>query len=152
MCFLPNPFCPKIRSKVLGEFCSWIEIPMDEVMCLLKLWWVGRLHPWRHHYYVYKQLMLENGFMHIHRNLWAPKGKCIQYLNKVDNVESWVRSIYLWRKGESMFVCFVCHIEISQTMVPLVTTLVPLESRQWVGAMELVFIMFWLVVKKLLQI
>ncbi len=33
----------------------------------------------------------------------------------------------------SLLICFDCHVEISQTTVPLAMLLVPLESTQWVG-------------------
>jgi hypothetical protein len=36
------------------------------------------------------------------------------------------------RKVVCLFLSFVCHIEISQTMVPLPTLLVLLESPWWV--------------------
>jgi hypothetical protein len=33
----------------------------------------------------------------------------------------------------SLVICIVCHVEISQTTVPLAMLLVPLESTQWMG-------------------
>jgi hypothetical protein len=56
-------------------------------------------------------------------------------------------NIYLWKK----VVWFVCHIEISQTMVCLVMLLVSLEIFQWIKVYQIGFIMFQLIVKKSLK-
>jgi len=48
-------------------------------------------------------------------------------------------------------VCFVCHGEISQTMRPLVTCLVPLESPRQGGVHGLCFVAFGPTVGKLLN-
>jgi hypothetical protein len=63
--------------------------------------------------------------------------------------------IYLWSELVSYFVClfcFVCHVEISQIMGPLVGLLVPLESPWWVEVHWVGFIIFPLTVGKLLNI
>jgi hypothetical protein len=45
-------------------------------------------------------------------------------------------------EGRKILVCFVCHINISQTMVHVATFLVPLESFQWIGVNQVGFIVF----------
>jgi hypothetical protein len=54
----------------------------------------------------------------------------------------------LWRKGSCLFVC---HIEISQTMVSLAILLGPLRSTWCVGVNQVGFIMFQLMVEKLMN-
>jgi hypothetical protein len=49
---------------------------------------------------------------------------------------------YLSIKEDSLFVCFVCHIEIFQTTVPLVVNLVWLEKPWWGGVHWGGFILF----------
>ncbi len=52
----------------------------------------------------------------------------------------------------SLFICFVCHVEISQTTMPLAMLLVPLESTQRVGVHWVGFVMFQPTLEKLLNI
>jgi hypothetical protein len=56
---------------------------------------------------------------------------------------------YLSMKKGSLF--FFCHIEISQMMVRLVMLLVLLKIFQWIRLYQVGFIMFQLIVKKLLK-
>jgi len=49
-----------------------------------------------------------------------------------------------------VFVCFVYHVEISQTTAPLVALLVSLESPQGLGVHPVGFIMFKPTMEKLL--
>jgi hypothetical protein len=55
-------------------------------------------------------------------------------------------SIYL--KG----CLFFCHVETFQTTTPLAMLLVPPENPWWIQVHEVGFIMFWPMVKKLLNI
>ncbi len=56
-----------------------------------------------------------------------------------------IYKIYLWRN-------VVCHIQISQTMVPFIAVLVPLESCQGGGMHQIDFVMLQTIVRKLLNI
>jgi hypothetical protein len=47
---------------------------------------------------------------------------------------------------------FVCHVEISQTIVPPAALWVLLESPQWITMKQLGFMIFLPIVKKLLNI
>jgi hypothetical protein len=51
-----------------------------------------------------------------------------------------------------LFVCFICHVEISETMAHIAMLLVLLESPQWVGVHWVGFIMFQPTMEKLLNI
>jgi hypothetical protein len=67
-------------------------------------------------------------------------------LSKLLQHKSYHKKYHIYKRGcfgnkvpfisiyeSSLFICFVCHVEISQTIVPLAMLLVPLESTQWMG-------------------
>jgi len=58
----------------------------------------------------------------------------------------------LYMKENCLFVCFVSHVEISQTMVPPAMFLVMLESPQQIKVHGVGFIMFWFIMQKSLNI
>ncbi len=55
-------------------------------------------------------------------------------------------------EGRKILVCFVCDINISQTMVYVAAFLVTLESFQWIGVNQVGFIVFWPTLNKILNI
>jgi hypothetical protein len=53
---------------------------------------------------------------------------------------------------QTLFVCFICHVEISQAMVSLAALLVLLKSSQWVRVYWVDYTMFGLLVEMILNI
>jgi hypothetical protein len=60
---------------------------------------------------------------------------------------SYTIKIYQWKKLW-LFILFVCHIDISQTTMPLAMLLIRLESPWWGGVQWVGFIMFQPMVEK----
>ncbi len=75
------------------------------------------------------------------RPLWAN--------NQLRKCQIWIQ---ISKSTISMGCIYVCHIKISQTITPLATLLVVLESPWLIGVRNVGFIMFQPILKKLLNI
>jgi hypothetical protein len=121
--YLHGPMFTLTSLEVIDT--SMGEFPSNQNFLSLKIMWKKE-----HETYIDLILLIPNNIAFLSKTTWVV---CIYNLIiiKIDLNQS----MYVWRK---VVVCFVHHVEISQTMVPLVLLFVPLESPPWIGCIKLV--------------